>query len=90
MRWCPGCSRNVDAPCHHFNCPLNREDRAARAAGQAAKKQARQLWFIGLAALAFGVVFGIAISYSRQSIQRTRHCERIADSMPLFGDCSRR
>ena len=20
--WCPGCSREVDGPCHHFNCAV--------------------------------------------------------------------
>jgi hypothetical protein len=43
---------------------------------------------LGCAIFAFGVMFGIAVTQSRKSIQHTDHCERIAGSMPLFGDCN--
>lgn len=30
MTWCPGCSREVDGPCHHYNCPVGREAELGR------------------------------------------------------------
>ena len=26
--WCPGCSQEVEGKCHHWMCPIAREERA--------------------------------------------------------------
>lgn len=90
MRWCSGCSRSVAAPCSDYMCPLNREDRAKRVADSLARKNRKTLMAIGVAAFASGVIFGICVSTVRQAGHRPVHCERLADSMPLFGDCMSR
>jgi len=44
---------------------------------------------IGLTVFGVGVGAGIVVVTSTDSIRHARYCERIADAIPLFGDCSR-